>query len=65
MKLNVKKIEKELKRLGKPKVWLAKQCGISRALLNYRLQNKTLKGVEGLAAVLDYDPKDLILADTK
>ena len=60
MKLHVDKIDKELIRLGKPKSWLAKQCGISRALLNYRMQNRTLAGVEDIARVLDYDPKDLI-----
>ena len=60
MELNIEKIEKELVRLDRSKTWLAEKCGISRALLNYRLQNRTIKGVEDVARILDYDPKDLI-----
>ncbi len=63
MKLKVEKIEKELERLDRSKSWLARKCGISRALLNYRLQNKILNGVEIIAKILDYDPKDLIEED--
>lgn len=63
MKLNTDKITRELERLDRTKTWLAKQCGISRALLDYRLKKQVLNGIEDVARVLDYDPKDLILIE--
>jgi len=63
MKLNTDKIMKELVRLDKTQMWLADQCGISRALMNYRLKKGILNGIEDVAKVLDYDPKDLIVLE--
>ena len=60
MKLNTDKIIKELIRLDRTRTWLANKCGISRSLLDYRMKTQILNGVEDVARVLDYDPKDLI-----
>jgi len=60
MKLNRKKIEGELKRIGKSKYWLAKQMKISPQLVLYWIRTGSLKGAEPIAKVFDVDPKDLI-----
>jgi len=60
MELKTDKIMKELKRLGKSQAWLARQIGTSRAALHYRLKHRLIVGVEDVAKVLDYEPKDLI-----
>lgn len=63
MKLNTEKILKELARIDRSQTWLADKVGISRALMSYRLKKGALVGVEDVARVLDYDPKDLIRTD--
>ena len=63
MKLNQKKIDQELKRLGWSRSEYAIKVGISRQLMYYYL-NRTPKGfriVVRLAAPLHIDPRDLLL----
>ena len=61
-KLNTRKILNELKRLNHSKIWLAKECGVSRQLLYYWLDNNSLAGVDKIAHALNnHDPKDLII----
>lgn len=60
MKLNTKKIKKELKRIGKNQTWLGEQLNASRALVSYYMQSKKITHAEKIAKVLGMDPKDLI-----
>ena len=64
MKLNVKKIEKEIKRLGLTHTSLAKLMGKSRTtvvtLLHKKTGGYTLKTVENFARALGMDGKDLV-----
>jgi len=64
MKLNVKKIEKEIKRLGLTHTSLAKLMGKSRTtvvtLLHKKEKSYTFKTVENFAQALGVDGKDLI-----
>ena len=64
MKLNIKKIISELKRLGWSKYKLAKIMGIANQTV-YKILNSdgtgyTFKTVERFAAALNIDSKDLI-----
>ncbi len=65
MKLNVKKIEKEIKRLGLTHTSLARLMGKSRTtvvnLLHKKKGSYTLRTVENFARVFNLDPKDLIV----
>lgn len=61
MKLNVIKIKKELKRLGKTDSWLAKESSTSKQLVGYWLRTKSLAGVEKIARALEIEPRDLII----
>ena len=65
MKLNIKKIEKEIKRLGLTHTSLAKRMKKSRTtvvtLLNKKSGGYTLKTVENFSRALGLDPKDLLL----
>lgn len=62
MKLNIKKVNQELSRLGWNRMTYAAQLKVSKQLLSYYLNNdiKTLRVVERLAKPLNLDPKDLI-----
>lgn len=62
MKLNVKKINFELDRLGWSRVEYARRLGMSKQLLTYHLRHyvKSLTVVERLAKPLNLDPKDLL-----
>jgi transcriptional regulator with XRE-family HTH domain len=65
MKLNKKKIEAELKRLGWSYSDYARKLGVSRQLLNYYINGqgggaKALSVIERMAKPLLIDPKDLI-----
>jgi len=60
MELNVDKIEKELKRRGKNRSWLARKIVVDRSTVHYWMNTKTIVGVEKIAEVLEYEPKDLI-----
>lgn len=64
MKLNIKKIEKEIKRLGLSHTSLAKLMGKSRTtvvtLLHKKKGTYTFKTVDNFARALKMDPKDLI-----
>lgn len=60
MKLNVLKIKKELKRLGKTDSWLAEKANTSKQLVGYWLRTRSLAGVERIAKALDFNPRDLI-----
>lgn len=61
MKLNVKKIRKELKRLGKNQSWLARKMGISRQRLSYRLNSGSITHAQGFADALKMEGRDLII----
>ena len=62
MKINKKKIEHEIKRLGWNYSRLAKEGGISRQLINYYLHSEpSIKIVEKLAMILNVDPRDLLV----
>lgn len=60
MKLNTKKIENELKRIGKNKIWLAEQMKVYPSMITYIFHNKPITQAERIAKVLNLDPKDLI-----
>ena len=60
MELNINKIHRELKRLGKNQSWLANEAKMSRQLLSYLLKKKSVGGAEKIGKALDIDPRDLI-----
>jgi hypothetical protein len=60
MELNIEKIDAELKRIGKKRLWLADQCKVDHQLVYYWLKSKSLKGAEPIAKVFNIEPKDLI-----
>jgi len=60
MKLYTEKIDAELKRLGKPRLWLARQMKRSPQIVYYWLHKRSVKGAEPIAKVLFVEPKDLI-----
>uniref|UniRef100_A0A6M3LL45 Uncharacterized protein n=1 Tax=viral metagenome TaxID=1070528 RepID=A0A6M3LL45_9ZZZZ len=61
MELNIKKIDSELKRMGKSWYWLSKQLGTSWQLVRYWKITKSLRGAEPIARFFNIEPKDLIL----
>lgn len=63
MKLNLKKINQELSRLGWTRGQYARRLGISRQLLYYYLKKEIrgIKPVEKLAKPFGIDPKDLLI----
>ena len=62
MKLNIEKINRELKRLGWNKPRLAKELGMTRQGIYYYLSSgPTTWKVERLAKILNLDPKDLLV----
>jgi len=62
MKLNKEKIEFEMKRLDWNYSRMAKEAGISRALLCYYMKSPpTLRIVNNVAKILNLDPKDLLI----
>ena len=60
MELNTKKIDAELKRLGKSWTWLSIQLNMSRQRVLYWRRAKSIKGAEPIAKLFRIDPKDLI-----
>jgi len=60
LELNIKKIEKHLKALGKNRAWLSREAGVTRQAVTYWMQTKSIKGADKIAPVLNLDPKDLI-----
>ena len=63
MKINNKKIQKELERLGISQDAFATQIGMSKQLLSFHLVGrggKTLKIIERIAKGLGIEPMDLI-----
>ena len=62
MKVNLKKVEKELKRLGWSRSDFARKMKISRQLCHYYFTRpiKSFKIVERMAKALDIDPIDLL-----
>lgn len=61
MELNTDKIDKELKRLGKNRSWLAKECKITRAAISYIMNKKPITQADRIAKLLGIDPRDLII----
>ena len=61
MKLNIKKIDSELKRLGKSWYWLSKELNTSWQLVRYWKKTQSVKGAEPIAKLFNIEPKDLIL----
>jgi hypothetical protein len=60
MKLNVRKIELELNRLGKTWYWIAKELNYSWNRVKYWKTSGSLRGAEPVARVLGLNPKDLV-----
>ena len=60
MELNISKIKKELKRIGKNQTWLSAKISTSKQLVSYWLRTKSIAGAERIAKALDMEPKDLI-----
>ena len=62
MKLNIEKINRELRRLGWNKPRLAKELGLTRQGVYYYLSSgATTWKAERLGNALGVDPKDLLL----
>ena len=62
MQLNIKKIERELKRLGWNKSRLGREMGMSKQAIHYYFKsNVTLMKVEKLAKALNLDARDLLI----
>jgi len=62
MKLNVKKIKKELKRLGWTYDDVAKRTGFKgRQNIFYYIDSESISGAEIFGKVFNIDPKDLII----
>ena len=60
MKLNIKKIDLELKRIGKSWYWLSKELKRSWQVVRYWRESKSIRGAEPIAGVFGISPKDLI-----
>jgi len=60
MKLNIKKIDMELKRIGKSRYWLSQQIGKPPQIIYYWFRAESVRGAEPIAKVLMMEPKDLI-----
>lgn len=60
MKLNIEKIDAELKRIGKSWYWISKQLQTSWQRVRYWRDTKCLKGAPPIAKIFNLDPKDLI-----
>ena len=64
MKLNLKKINLRLRKLGWTKAELGRRLGMSRQAINYYFQQKnspTLDSISQIAKVLSVPGKDLII----
>ena len=61
MKLNIIKIENELKRLDKSWFWISKELDMSWQRVRYWKKTKSIKGAEPIAKLFNIEPKDLIL----
>ena len=61
MELNTKKIDRELKRLGKNRSWLAKEFKVTRANISYIMNKKPITQAERIGKLLGIDPRDLII----
>jgi len=60
LELNIAKIDSELKRIGKRKLWLADQLGVSSAMVTYIFKHKPISYADTIALVFKLDPKDMI-----
>jgi hypothetical protein len=60
MKLNIKKIDRELERLDKSWFWLAKELKMSWQRVRYWKRTASIRGADPIAKVFKIDPKDLI-----
>jgi hypothetical protein len=60
MKLNIKKIDAELKRIDRSWYWISKQLGMSWQRVRYWKTSQSLRGAEPIAKVFGIEPKDLI-----
>ena len=65
MRLHLKKIDRELKRLGWSKYKLGEMMGVRPQwvyqILDPEYMGTTLKTIDKIARALDFDPKDLII----
>ena len=60
LRLDLNRIYKEMNKRGWTKAELARQTGLSKQLIQYILENDSLKRVHKIAKAFDVDPKDLI-----
>ena len=61
LKLNIKKIERERKRLGMNYTQLADKMGISKQLLSYILKKRLIIHASRFGKAFDLNGKDLII----
>ena len=63
MRVNVKKIEMELDRLGWYQAGLANKLGMTRSAISilFKKQSTSLKTLNNIAKALNLDPKDLLI----
>lgn len=60
MELNIKKIEKEMKRLKLTKAGLARELGISRQAVEYYFKSRPISKAEMFGRFFNISPKDFI-----
>lgn len=61
-KLDVERINKWLAENDRSAAWLARKAGVEQATFYYRLSNRLLDDVAGIAGIMGIpDPKDLIV----
>lgn len=60
LRLNMKKIEKEMNRLGWTKAELARQSNLTKQMIQYIFEHDSLRQIHKIAKAFDVDVKDLI-----
>ena len=60
MKLNIKKIETELKRIDKTWWWLSKELKTDWQKVRYWRDKASLAGADPIAKILHLNPRDLV-----
>ena len=63
MKMNIKRIEKELAKRGWTKYRLAKEIGINPNTIYSNLEKGSFKTVETIAGILNVNEKDLVIGE--
>ena len=67
LQLNIRKIESEMRRLNEilpgkvNKSWLARQMGVTPAVITYLFKNRPISYANQMGEIFDCDPKDMIV----